>query len=171
MSRNAHEYVHPAIRAAAQGLAQANTYGELPATAGPLESTHSAYQRNLRDLQARLRNPALHAYARLVDELATNVNPDVGLYDPKQLRQLSNAERAIVIRGAADVLDPLEVEPAEIAEVYEGTVDARLWLATRIEPLLRQRLFEDVQAEIAKDEEIVRANAADDLADAHGGCR
>lgn len=103
------------------------------------------------------RNPGLSDYHKLVCELVTAVNPDVGLYAVQQLRALSHPERAIVLKANPDCLNAFDLDPLELADVFEGVMDARQWLTAKADPCIRQWLFEDVQADIEADEATVRA--------------
>lgn len=151
MSR--HENVHPAFRGILNAIAPPAE--ALPA--GPLEPAVPLS----RSFAEAVTSPAKAAYQRLVDELAANVNPDIGLYDVKQLRPLSSHEKAIVLRANPDCLNDIQVLGDELAEIYDGNLDPRLWLMATVEPLVRKWLFDDVRKEIAKDEEILRASAFD----------
>ena len=106
------------------------------------------------------RNPAQHLYQKLVAELATNLG-DQGLYDVKQLRSLSHAERATVLRANPDVINWFAFDPQQMADVLDGGLDARLWFSVVTESALRRWLFEDVKAEITRDEAILDESARD----------
>ncbi len=149
----------PSPRPAFQALAEVSNYPAQPLPAGPLlpEAPKAA---------ERLRNPAMAQYRRLIDEIATNVNRDIGWYDVKQVRPLSNAERAAVIRANPDVLNDFPLDAEQIALIFEGSLDARLWLAAGIEGAVRKWVFDDVTVELEADAKILRANRADDLAEA-----
>lgn len=102
--------------------------------------------------------PELAAYQRLRDELAANA-PEVGYYDVKQLRPLSNAERAVVLEANPDVLNNIALEPDELVSILRGQLDAATWVASLIAGPLRKWLFDDVVAQVERDEEIVRQDA------------
>src|ERR1043166_413526 len=101
MPRNQPEHLHPDLRPAFQALAEVRNF---PARTRP---------------QVGNRNPAQVAYQRLVDELAANVG-DEGWYDVKQVRPLSNAERAATIRANPDVLNDFPLDAEQIALIFEG---------------------------------------------------
>src|SRR5690242_9150605 len=105
----------PDLRPAFQALAEVRT---LPARARPRVGN---------------RNPAQLAYQKLIDELATNVNRDIGLYDPKQLRRLSQSEKAVVLLANPDLVNRFDLEPGPMADVLAGLVDARLWFSAATE--------------------------------------
>lgn len=100
-------------------------------------------------------HPQTIPYQSLVDELAANV-PDVGYYDIKQLRVLSNAERAIILDANPDVLNNICLEPDELVAILRGQLDAATWVGTLIAYPLCKWLFDDVCAQVERNEEIVR---------------
>jgi hypothetical protein len=111
-------------------------------------------------ITTRRRNPAQHAYQLLVELTAVHAPPE-GYTEAAQLPPLTNRARAVILRGAPDVLNDFDLEPDEIADIFDHEVDARLWLSAKIEPLLRRELFLSVAAQLEADAEILRQNAAD----------
>jgi len=105
-------------------------------------------------------NPVLAAYHKLRDELVVNA-PEVGYYDVKQLRALTNPERAVIVEANPDVVNDISLEPEQLAAIFRGDLDVRLWLSSVTERVLRQWLFEDVVDECERDAEIVRQDELD----------
>lgn len=105
-------------------------------------------------------DPAQAAYRALIDELAANV-PDVGYYDVKQMRPLTNAEKATVLEANPDAVNNLSLEPDQIVSVLRGELDVGLWMLSLVSGPLREWLFEDVLAEIERDEDVVHQDAMD----------
>lgn len=122
------------------------------------DTQQDAEQRYIAAVAQTVTHPVKAAYRRLVDELAANA-PDVGYYDVKQLRGLTNAERAVIVEANPDVLNDVTFEPAELATVLRGDIDARYWIAHITESALRKWLFEDVVDEWERDVTIVREDA------------
>lgn len=125
---------------------------------GPLEA--AADQRYVATVTQTAVNPAEAAYWALVAELAANV-PDEGYYDVKQLRPLSNTERAVILLANPDVLNDFEFEPDQLAEVITGTADPHTWVVACTDKPLREWLFDDICGEVERDHEIVRQDAMD----------
>jgi hypothetical protein len=119
-----------------------------------------AERRYIAEVSHTVIKPAQAAYRRLVEELAAN-SPDVGYYDVKQLRPLSNAERAVILEANPDVLNDIVLEPDELVAILRGQLDADTWMASLMAAPLRKWLFEDVCAEVERDEQIVRQGAID----------
>jgi hypothetical protein len=116
------------------------------------------------NLLASLRQAPLAAYRRLVDEIATSFEGrDEGLYDVKQIRDLTPFERALILKSNPDAINNVNIDPDQIAEVLEGLVDPGAWLFINTEGLLRQQLFEDVAQELARGEENRALNEADEM--------
>lgn len=138
------------------GIEPAAAFEALAAHQGPLtpEMHHVA-----RVVETAI-DPAQAAYRALVDELAANIG-DEGLYDPQQLRALSNAERAMIVLANPDVLNHATFEPDDVAAMIQGTLDPREWVLKSTDGALRKWLFEDVCAEVEKDTEIVRQDSMD----------
>ena len=120
----------------------------------------TAEQRYVAEVFQTAVNPVRAQYRRLVEELAAQVG-DEGLYDVKQLRPLSNAERAVIVEANPDLLNDIPMEADEIASIFKDELDARLWLSSVTERVLRQWLFDDVVNECEHDAEIVRQDALD----------
>jgi hypothetical protein len=110
---------------------------------------------------SRARNPALKAYASLVSQLATNAPAD-GYHDAQQLPFLNNAQRAVILRANPDVLNDLDITAEGLADVFDGHVEAGLYLWAQLEPLIRRWLLLDVVAECEADEERVAATRYDE---------
>jgi hypothetical protein len=126
----------------------------------PQPAPATGEQRYVAEVAQTAVNPAKARYRKLVDELAANA-PDVGYYDVKQLRPLSNAERAVIVESNPDVVNDIALEPEHLAAIFRGDLDARLWLSWVTERVLRQWLFDDVVDECERDAEIVRQDALD----------
>ena len=142
-----HEYIHPALR-------------EIVNVIAPLTQSPSGEAQASIPTSKGLRNPTQRAYQLLVELTALHA-PTEGYSEAAQLPPLTNRARAVILRGAPDVLNDFEVEPSEIADIFEQEVDARLWLSAKIEPLLRRELFLAVTAELEADAEVLRQNAVD----------
>lgn len=100
-------------------------------------------------------HPQTISYQSLVDELAANV-PDAGYYDVKQLRELSKPEYAVILDANPDALNNIAIEPDALVAILRGQLDAATWITTLIADPLRQWLFDDVCAQVGRNEEIIR---------------
>lgn len=117
-------------------------------------------RRHVAQVAQTARNPVQAAYRRLVEELCANA-PEVGYYDVKQLRALSNAERAVILEANPDVLNSVALEPDELVTILRGQLDASTWVASLIAGPLRKWLYDDVVDEVERDTEIIREYSLD----------
>lgn len=168
MSQSKHPHVHPVFASLLDAIAPIGDPSPNAPVAGLGRRTEdltghldsASERRYIAEVAQMAINPIQAAYRRLVEELAANVG-DEGLYDVKQLRPLTNAERATILRANPDVLNDFTFEPEQIAEMIQGAVDPRTWIVACTDPALRKWLFDDVVDEIQRDEEIVRQDAMD----------
>lgn len=91
--------------------------------------------------------PALRAYQALVAQLAANAPRPDGFTHVQQLGPLTNAQRALLLRANPDVTNDLEITAEGLADLFDGTVTADLYVSAVVEPLLRRWLLLDVIAE------------------------
>lgn len=144
-------YVHPSLRSNADDLKPLGT-GPLPPVITPPMLG------------------AVKSYQALLDLVVTEA-PLGGYMDATAMPRLDDAHHALIIRERKDAIDELALplDTHAMANLFEDRARAlnspasltRTYFDERVIPLLRRALFWDAQKQLARDEDIRLAGAAD----------
>jgi hypothetical protein len=112
---------------------------------------------------------AKQAYQALVEHIAAVNEPRDGFRSIADLPPLTDAQRGLVLQANPDLMNELEIVPADVAAIYAQPDSSLLglyerlgcYLAAQLRPHVSRWLLDDVQAEVERENERMEVSRAE----------